>query len=79
MLTPCSSIVNYFFRMTSNITQTFYLNKIRNWYVSNSLRPDGYRKRAGRLTYLVIRNAGHTVGTEKSEILLRMLRKFTST
>lgn len=79
MLIPCSSTADYFARMKSNLTHQFYLSKIRNWYGKDSLKPDGYKKQSHYLTYLVIRNAGHTVGTEQSEALLTMLLKFTQT
>lgn len=48
----------------------------KKWYVDDQVA--GYLKTAGNLKYALIRNAGHTVPTNKPKVMLDLVNKFIS-
>ncbi len=76
MMTPYSLTANYFSSFRWMETDTFYLSQLNNWYATNEEIPDGYWKYNSNLTHMLIRCAGHMVGSTKSETLLQLLKWF---
>lgn len=78
MLTPYSLTAQYFSKLKWSRTDLFYSSQLNNWEATGEGFPDGYWKFSSNLTHVVIRDAGHTVGTTKSKTLLYMLRWFVN-
>ncbi|XKL67702.1 hypothetical protein PGB90_003193 [Kerria lacca] len=78
MLTPYSLTSNYFSSWKWSGTDSFHSSQFNNWYGTNTNEPDGYWKYWNNLTHVIIRNAGHTVGTTKSKTLFYLLKWFVN-
>lgn len=78
MLTPYCLTARYFSQLHWAQTDLFYSSQLNNWDATHSGYPDGYWKFSSNLTHVMIRDAGHTVGTTKPLALLFMLRWFVS-
>lgn len=75
-MSPYTTTSEYLLKINWESAEEFYHSPTRNWYGTGQNYPDGYYKHTQNLTHVMIRNAGHTVGTTNPESLFHLLKWF---